>query len=54
VGAPEYLQQMQLPYAGRRAAGKEEQSGVHSRRAAARAALLAIGQKAEVVISEIL
>jgi len=41
LGAPEHLQEMQPPDAGRKAVGQEEQPGVHSRGAAARAALLA-------------
>jgi hypothetical protein len=41
VGAREHLQEMQPPNANCKAVGQEEQPGVHSRGAAARAALLA-------------
>ena len=51
VGAPAALQEMQPPGAGRKAAGHEEQPGVHSRGAEARDAPLGIGQKADVAIT---
>jgi len=49
-GVPEHLQEMQLPDAGCKADGQEEQPSVHSRGAAARVALLAIEPKTEVAI----